>query len=118
MDLNLTADELKFRDELRAWLKANAPKDWDEFREESMEKRFDYLRRWQRKLFEGGWAGMSRPKAYGGGGARRMEQVIFWQAMALADGPPIGHPLGPGLVGPTIIAFRTEAQKRRSLPKI
>jgi len=38
---NLTADELKFRDELRAWLKANAPKDWNEFREESMEKRFE-----------------------------------------------------------------------------
>jgi alkylation response protein AidB-like acyl-CoA dehydrogenase len=118
MDLNLTADELKFRDELRAWLKANAPKDWDEFREESMEKRFEYLRRWQRKLFEGGWAGISWPKAYGGRGASLMEQVIFWQEMALADAPPMANVLGLGLIGPTIIAFGTEAQKKRFLPKI
>jgi len=118
MDLNLTADELKFRDELRAWLKANAPKDWNEFREESMEKRFEYLRRWQRKLFEGGWAGISWPKAYGGRGASLMEQVIFWQEMALADAPPMANVLGLGLIGPTIIAFGTEAQKKRFLPKI
>ena len=118
MDLNLTADELKFRDELRAWLKTNAPKDWDEFREESMEKRFDYLRHWQRKLFEGGWAGISWPKAYGGRGASLMEQVIFWQEMAIADAPPMANVLGLGLIGPTIIAFGTEAQKKRFLPKI
>jgi hypothetical protein len=37
MDLNLTAEELAFRDELRAWLKTNVPKDWDERREESLE---------------------------------------------------------------------------------
>ena len=40
MDLNLSPDEIKFRDELRSWLSANAPKDWDERREESMESRF------------------------------------------------------------------------------
>src|SRR5260370_479942 len=56
MDLNLSPEEIKFRDELRTWLAANAPKDWDERREESMESRFEYLKRWQRKLYEGGWA--------------------------------------------------------------
>ncbi|HEX9255418.1 MAG TPA: acyl-CoA dehydrogenase, partial [Candidatus Angelobacter sp.] len=62
MDLNLSPDEINFRDELRSWLSANAPKDWDERREESMESRFEYLKRWQRKLYEGGWAGISWPK--------------------------------------------------------
>ncbi len=118
MDLNLTAEELSFRDELRAWLKANVPKDWDEFREAAMEPRFEYLKRWQRKLYEGGWAGLSWPKAYGGRGASLMEQVIFWQEMALADAPPMANVLGLGLIGPTIIAFGTEAQKKRFLPKI
>jgi alkylation response protein AidB-like acyl-CoA dehydrogenase len=118
MDLNLTAEELKFRNEVRAWLTANVPKDWDKFREEAMEKRFEYLRRWQRKLFEAGWAGISWPKAYGGRGASLMEQVIFWQEMALADAPPMANVLGLGLIGPTIIAFGTEAQKKRFLPKI
>jgi alkylation response protein AidB-like acyl-CoA dehydrogenase len=118
MDLNLTAAELSFRDEFRAWLHANVPKDWDEFREAEMEPRFEYLKRWQRKLYEGGWAGISWPKAYGGRGASLMEQVIFWQEMALADAPPMANVLGLGLIGPTIIAFGTEAQKKRFLPKI
>ena len=118
MDLNLTAAELSFRDEFRAWLHANVPKDWNEFREAEMEPRFEYLKRWQRKLYEGGWAGISWPKAYGGRGASLMEQVIFWQEMALADAPPMANVLGLGLIGPTIIAFGTEAQKKRFLPKI
>src|SRR5260370_2263676 len=118
MDLNLSADELKFRDELRAWLAANAPKDWNEHREESLETRFEYLKRWQRKLSDGGWAGISWPKEYGGRGASLMEQVIFWQEMALAGAPPLANVLGLGIIGPTIIAFGTEAQKKRYLSKI
>jgi alkylation response protein AidB-like acyl-CoA dehydrogenase len=118
MDLNLSPEELKFRDELRVWLAANVPKDWDERREEPMEARFNYLKRWQRKLYEGGWAGISWPKAYGGRGASLMEQVIFWQEMALAQAPPLANVLGLGIIGPTIIAFGTEAQKKRYLAKI
>src|SRR5215831_13960879 len=118
MDLNLSADELKFRDELRAWLSANVPKDWNEHREESLEARFEYLKRWQRKLYDGGWAGISWPKEYRGRGASLMEQVIFWQEMALAGAPPLANTLGLGIIGPTIIAFGTEAQKKRYLPKI
>jgi alkylation response protein AidB-like acyl-CoA dehydrogenase len=118
MDLNLSADELKFRDELRAWLKANVPKDWSEYREESLEDRFEYLKRWQRKLYDGGWAGISWPKEYGGRGASLMQQVIFWQEMALASAPPLANTLGLGIIGPTIIAFGTDAQKKRYLPKI
>ena len=115
MDLNLSPEEIKFRDELRSWLAANAPKDWDERREESMESRFEYLKRWQRKLYEGGWAGISWPKEYGGRGASLMEQVVFWQEMALAQAPPLANVLGLGIIGPTIIAFGTEAQKKRHL---
>jgi alkylation response protein AidB-like acyl-CoA dehydrogenase len=118
MDLNLSPEEIQFRDELRHWLAANAPKDWDERREESMESRFEYLQRWQLKLYEGGWAGISWPKEYGGRGASLMEQVIFWQEMAQAQAPPLANVLGLGIIGPTIIAFGTEAQKKRFLAKI
>ena len=118
MDLNLSHEELAFRDELRAWLRANVPADWDERREESLEQRFAYLKRWQRKLFDGGWAGISWPKEYGGRGASLMQQVIFWQEMALAAAPPLANVLGLGIIGPTIIAFGTEAQKKRFLSKI
>jgi alkylation response protein AidB-like acyl-CoA dehydrogenase len=118
MDLNLTAEELQFRDELRAWLKANVPKDWGERREESLGTSFEYLKVWQRKLYEGGWAGVSWPKEYGGRGVSLMQQVIFWQEMARAGAPPMANVLGLGLIGPTIIAFGTEAQKQRYLRKI
>ncbi len=118
MDLNLTAEELQFREELRAWLKANVPKDWDQVREESLEDRFEFLRSWQRKLYDGGWAGISWPKEYGGRGASLMQQVIFWQEMARAGAPPMANVLGLGLIGPTIIAFGTQAQKKRYLAKI
>src|SRR2546425_2722984 len=102
MDLNLTAEELKFRDELRAWLKANVPKDWDNWREESLEARFGYLKRWQRKLYEGGWAGISWPKEYGGRRPSPVQQGILWQAMAPAGGPPLANALGLGIICPTI----------------
>src|SRR5580658_920715 len=118
MDLNLTSEEMQFRDELRSWLTGNVPTDWAERREESLESRFEYLRAWQRKLFEGGWAGVSWPKQNGGRGANLMQQVIFWQEMALATAPPMANTLGLGLIGPTIIAFGTEAQKPRYLANI
>ena len=118
MDLNLSPSELKFRDELRAWLAANVPKDWDAKRDQSMHQRFDFLKRWQRTMYEAGWAGISWPREYGGRGASLMEQVIFWQELALAGAPPLANVLGVGLVGPTLIAFGTEAQKKRYLSKI
>ena len=120
MDLNLTPQELAFRDEVRAWFAANVPKDWVKRRnaEESMEARFDYLRLWQRKLYDAGWAGISWPKEYGGRGASLMEQVIFIEEMARAEAPPMANVLGLGLIGPTIIAYGNDAQKTRFLRKI
>ena len=108
MDLNLTADETQFRDELRAWLAKHAPKDWEHRRDETVEQHFAFLKTWQRTLYDGGWAGISWPREYGGRGASLMQQVIFWQEMALAGAPPMANVLGLGLVGPTIIAFGTE----------
>jgi alkylation response protein AidB-like acyl-CoA dehydrogenase len=118
MDLNLTAEETRLRDELRAWLAANMPKDWSDWREKPLEVSFPYLRAWQRKLQDGGWAAVSWPKEYGGRSASLMEQAIFWEEMTRADAPPMANSLGLGLIGPTIIAHGTEAQKKRFIPKI
>lgn len=118
MDLNLTAAEKQFRDELRAWLESNVPKDWNEWREKPLEESFSYLRAWQRKLYEGGWAAVSWPKEYGGRSATLMEQSIFWEEMARVEAPPMANSLGLGLIGPTIIAYGTEEQKARFIPKI
>jgi len=119
MDLNLDPQEVKFRDELRAWLQANAPGDWEARRtEDDMLSRFQYLRQWQKKMFEAGWAGVSWPKEYGGRGATLMQQALFYEEMARAGAPPLANTLGLSLIGPTIIHYGTPEQKARFLPKI
>jgi alkylation response protein AidB-like acyl-CoA dehydrogenase len=118
MDLNLSPEEVRFRDELRAWLEANVPRDWSDWREKPIEESFPYLRAWQRKLHEGGWAAVSWPKEYGGRGATLPQQAIFWEEMARVEAPPMANSLGLGLIGPTIIAHGTEAQKKRFIPRI
>jgi alkylation response protein AidB-like acyl-CoA dehydrogenase len=118
VDLNLNAEEKQFRDDLRAWLSVNVPKDWAEWREKPLEESFPYLRAWQRKLHEGRWAAVSWPKEYGGRSATLMQQAIFWEEMARAQAPSMANALGLGLIGPTIIAYGTEAQKQRFIPKI
>ncbi|HSP17706.1 MAG TPA: acyl-CoA dehydrogenase [Thermoanaerobaculia bacterium] len=119
MDLNLTPAEQKFRDEFRAWLKANVPDPWaGAVNSENRDDHIAYLRKWQRTLFEGGWAGISWPKKYGGRGVTLMEQAIFQEELALADAPHLIGTIGLSLVGPTIIALGTEEQKSRFLPKI
>src|ERR1035437_2844323 len=120
VDLNLTPRELRSRDEVRAWFAENVPKDWVKRRdeEESMQGRFDYLRAWQRKLYDAGWAGISWPKDFGGRGAAVMEQVIFIEEMARAEAPPMANVIALGLIGPTIMAFGTPEQKKRYLAKM
>jgi alkylation response protein AidB-like acyl-CoA dehydrogenase len=119
MDLNLTPQEQNFRDEVRAWLLANVPKDWESRRAtDDMQDFFAFLRGWQKQVFDAGWAGVSWPQAYGGRGATLMEQVIFTEEMARAAAPPLANVLGLSLIGPTIIAYGTDAQKKRFLPHI
>src|SRR5580704_15141951 len=113
MDLNLTLHETKFRDELRAWLAAHLPKDWEAWREKPLEESFPYLRAWHKKLSADGWAAVSWPKEYGGRSATLMESAIFWEEMARVEAPPMANSLGLGLIGPTIIAYGTEEQKKR-----
>ena len=120
MDLNLTADEQTFRDEFRGWLKANVPAPWTGggLNSESRNEYVDYLRRWQRTLFEGGWAGIAWPKKFGGRGATLMQQALFQEELALADAPHLIGTIGLSLVGPTIIAMGSEEQKARYLAPI
>jgi alkylation response protein AidB-like acyl-CoA dehydrogenase len=118
MDLGLTPSELKFRDEFRAWLKVNVPKKSSHLVRtgESAAAYYQYLKDWQRKLFDGGYAGIAWPKEFGGRGATFIEQAIFQEELALADAPELFGTIGLSLVGPTIIAVGTDEQKKRYLP--
>ncbi|HEV2705756.1 MAG TPA: acyl-CoA dehydrogenase [Pyrinomonadaceae bacterium] len=120
MDLNLTPGERQFRDEFRAWLESNVPAEWTGggTGSEDRAEYIAYLRDWQRRLYDGGWVGISWPKEYGGRGATLMEQAIFQEELARANAPQLIGTIGLSLVGPTIIALGTEEQKARYLPKI
>jgi alkylation response protein AidB-like acyl-CoA dehydrogenase len=118
MDLGLTPSELSFRDEVRAWLKANLPKKSSHAIRtgESATGYYAYLKDWQRKLYDGGYTGIAWPKEFGGRGATFIEQAIFQEELALADAPELFGTIGLSLVGPTIIAVGTDEQKKRYLP--
>src|SRR5258708_39933469 len=117
MDLNYTAEDEAFRARARAWLKANAP---SERRPKEPRAMAEFDRRWQRTLFEGGWAGVTWPEEYGGLGLSALQQVIWYEELARAKAP---HHLNTTYValmhaGPTLIARGTDAQKAYHLPRI
>src|SRR5262245_18704028 len=122
MDLNPTPAEQRFREEFRAWLEVNVPADLKAgtFSDESnsADQRFEHLRAWQKKMHQAGWVGLHWPKEYGGRGASLVEQTIFLEEMARAKAPQLVNVLGLSLLGPTLIAYGTEEQKKRFLPNI
>jgi alkylation response protein AidB-like acyl-CoA dehydrogenase len=119
MDLNLTPEQIRFRDELRAWLQANVPAPFaGNTNEEEKGAYFEYLRAWQRRVYDGGWAGITWPKEYGGRDAALIEQAIFTEEWARAEAPMLINTLGLSLIGPTIISVGTPEQKARYLSRI
>ena len=75
-------------------------------------------KRWEQKLAEGRWTCVGWPVAHGGRGCSIEQQVIFFEEYARAGAPGrVGH-IGEGLTGPTLLAFGSDAQKRKYLPGI
>ncbi len=118
MDLNLTNSEQQFRDDLRVWLKDNLPKQPIKPSGENDPNYWNQLRAWQNMLFQGGWAGVSWPKDFGGRGATPIEAALYLEELAACNAPDSIGTIGEGLVGPTIIAEGTDEQKKFFLPRI
>ena len=72
----------------------------------------------ERKLGEAGYAAISWPKEYGGGGAPYSHQAILLEELAKAQAPGHIDVIGLGMAGPTIIARGNDEQKARYLSKI
>jgi alkylation response protein AidB-like acyl-CoA dehydrogenase len=109
-----------FRAEVRAWLAANVPAD---LRSEEAAKlpepeRVRRLRAWQRTLAEHRWVAVNWPVEHGGRNAGIPEQIAYVEEMARAKAPVVIGSLGIGIAGPPIIAYGTDEQKRRFLPRI
>jgi alkylation response protein AidB-like acyl-CoA dehydrogenase len=122
MEFRLTEAEERFRAEVRAWLTANLPRGWGTaaYREpHSAAEKVALSKQWQRTLYDGGWAGITWPKAVGGRGLGIVEQLIFNEECARVRAPDsINLAVALGLVGPTLIACGTPQQKERFLPRI
>ena len=116
MDFDLGEAEKTFRDEVRAWLKANAPK--SDAAESDQVKLISNRRAWQKKLYEAGYVGITWPKEYGGRGGDFMDQLIFNDEMIVAQAPDPINVIGLGMGGPVVITHGTEEQKKRYLPPL
>ncbi len=73
---------------------------------------------WQKKKSEGGWVCLHWPKEYGGRGASAVERVIWQQEEGVYFKLTSPFQIGEGMCGPTLMAYGSEADKRRYLPKI
>jgi alkylation response protein AidB-like acyl-CoA dehydrogenase len=118
VDLNDTPEQAAYRETVRSWLeqhKAQAP---EARATRAGAEDASYLaarRAWQGKLAEGGLAGVTWPKEYGGQGLGPIEQVIVNQESARAGVPGILDVIGLGMLGPCLIAHGTDEQKQRYL---
>jgi len=118
MNLRDSPEEAAFRDEVRTFFAERLP---DELRDHrGGEARYDTgaIRDWSRTLHEAGYAGLTWPIAYGGGGRRPSFQAIYFEEEALAGAPGHIGVIGLGMAGPTLMAFGSDAQQGRHLARI
>jgi len=121
MDFDDTPGEAAMRAEARRWLSGHAePLGPDggaagRRREVDEQAHVRACKAWQRTLSEGGWAGITWPKEYGGRGSSAIEAAIFNQECARFDVSTGIFSVGIGMVGPTLIAHGTREQKARYL---
>jgi alkylation response protein AidB-like acyl-CoA dehydrogenase len=123
MDFRETREQEAFRHQLRWWLADNLPPDLcvdDPTDERVAPDRETFERRvtWQRTMFRAGWVGIAWPREYGGRGAGLMEQVIYDEECFRARAPVLPGYSGIGMIGPTLIEWGTEEQKRQFVPRI
>ncbi|MCX7620452.1 MAG: acyl-CoA dehydrogenase family protein [Acidimicrobiales bacterium] len=119
MDLTYPAEAEAFRREIRSWLEENLPPGWFQpgFKLEGEDK-VRFQKEWTKKLFEGGWICATWPKEYGGKGLSLMESVVLAEEFHRANAPMRADFFGDTLVGPTILQWGTEEQKKYFLPLI
>ena len=117
MDLNYSAEELAFRDEVRAWLTANLPPDLRDKMASYEHLSKEELMRWHRILAKKGWVAPAWPKEWGGTGWNVVQRYIFEEELGYVGSPPL-IPFGLTMCAAVLLRFGTEAQKKRFLPRI
>ena len=113
----------EFRADVRAWLADNKPADPgfllpETFMEVGTDQQFEFLRDWQRTVYEAGYLGMAWPSEYGGGGQPQVYQDIVNQEMAKARAPFVPNTIGLNWAGPLILDMGSEEDKQRYIKNI
>jgi alkylation response protein AidB-like acyl-CoA dehydrogenase len=117
--IDYTPEAESFRTEVQTWLKTNLPKGWfDKGFEMSPADRKAFNESWPTKLFEGGWICATWPVEYGGKGLSTLQGVVLAEEFANAKAPMRADFFGDTLVGPTLLQWGTEEQKKEFLPQI
>ncbi|MDA0680660.1 MAG: acyl-CoA dehydrogenase family protein [Proteobacteria bacterium] len=117
MNIDLTHEEVAFRDEVRQFLDTEYPEDIRRKRDESVPLTRDDMIRWQKALNSRGWFAVNWPVEYGGTGWTPVQKYLFANELANANAPHV-VPFGVKMVAPIIYTFGNEAQKKRFLPDI
>jgi alkylation response protein AidB-like acyl-CoA dehydrogenase len=115
LDLRDDPDEAAFRARLREWYAANLPPGWTDRDPTVGLEDVDFLRAWTRRLYDGGYAGITWPTEYGGLGLAPAYQGIYLEETARHDAPGHVGVIGLGMAGPTIMAWGSAEQKERYL---
>jgi alkylation response protein AidB-like acyl-CoA dehydrogenase len=119
MDLAYDAASEELRVEVQAWLRDNLPAGWfDDGFEMSADERKAFNESWPSRLYEGGWICATWPAEYGGKGLSVMQGVVLAEEFANAKAPMRADFFGDTLVGPTLLQWGTEEQKKEFLPQI
>ncbi|MDP2328583.1 MAG: acyl-CoA dehydrogenase family protein [Dehalococcoidia bacterium] len=120
MDFSFTPEEERFREELRAFLAGQLPPDWADREfvgEIRPEERAELARFMNRALADKKWLAMAWPKEYGGLASPHIQQAIFTDETAY-NRMPGGGGTGVSWVGPAIMQFGNEEQRKLYLPRI
>ncbi len=118
MDFRLTPEEEAFRQELRGWLKGNVPADWEGTFLEEDDETWRFGRTFVKKLAQKGWVAPSWPRGYGGMDASPALQLLYSEEMGYHRAPIGSIVQAVGYIGPSILSFGTEEQKKQHLPPI
>jgi alkylation response protein AidB-like acyl-CoA dehydrogenase len=117
LQLEFSDEEVAFRDQVRAFLRAKLPSSLGTKGHEGQDSERDEMVAWQKLLAAQGWGGLGWPKQFGGTGWTSMQMFIFDEECAIAGAPRL-NPFGLRMVAPVIMAFGNAQQQQRYLPKI
>ena len=112
------ADLKEFREQADAWFAENTVADPDfmlpiTFMEVGTEQQFEFLRAWQRKVYEAGYLGAAWPKEYGGGGLPQAFQDAATEAMRKHNGPIMLNAIGLNWTGPLLLDIGKQEDKKK-----